>query len=433
MTHTEFIYLTTAEAQQRLVDNLHIDPTVFALKQRENPSKTAILATQLKYLQRSHVKLPTFYAAKAIIPPLAFEQCSSEIAASAKVFSGNKCLDLTCGLGVDTLHFSKCFQQVIAIEQNEVLAAVAQYNFELMKIHNIKIINTTAEAFIKHFVENQIKDTPETGNNFPFDLIYIDPARRNEQGKKIFLPEDCEPNIGVLMPLLKILGRTIMVKMSPLYDVDAALRQFPEVTKIGVLSIDNECKETYLIFENKTVENPSLELKIYTNNLFFIFENKIPFKHISNNNNVQNTDNTWIIDNEINYLSKKYIIEPNVAFYKARLLTAIPPQYKDDFEDNLAILTASNGFILSEKMIDKLPARTFKIIKTFEYQPKKLIPFLKTENITHIHIVQRNFPFSVADIRKKLHVKEGGDLFLICTLINDVKIVWLCEKVKALL
>ena len=122
-----------------------------------------------------------------------------------------------------------------------------------------------------------------------------------------------------------------------------------------------------------------------------------------------------------------YIIEPDVAFYKARFLENIPPQY---FDENSTILTASNGFFLSndiEKTTD-FPARIFRIEATFSYQPKRIMAYLKTEKITALNVVQRNFPFSTADIRTALRVREGGDWFLICTLFQGEKRAWLAKK-----
>jgi 16S rRNA G966 N2-methylase RsmD len=403
MIINELDILKSAEAQQIIADNIAIDPSVFALKNRHKDAPT--LATQIKYLQRSKSKLPSFYAAKAIIPPLAFEQCSSERAASAKDFSGKKCLDLTCGLGVDSLHFSKSFQQVTSIERNTVLAETVHYNFDLMNIHNIEVVNASAEDFVNNYVGE------------PFDLIYIDPARRDGGGRKVFLPEDCEPNFVELLPILQKKGRKIVVKMSPLYDVDAAVRQFPNVSEIGVISVDNECKELLLIFDNKPLNegaNPTVFIKCFHKNQFHVF-----IKNTSKNNNFK--------EKLIEKMAFSYVVEPDVAFYKARFLDFTSPQY---FDPKTTILTASNGFFLSNN-VDNLydfPARIFRIEAIFNYQPKKILAYLKAEKITTLNVVQRNFPFSAADIRTALKVREGGDWFLICTIFEGEKWAWLAKK-----
>jgi THUMP domain-like/Conserved hypothetical protein 95 len=403
LTINELDILKSAEAQHIIADNLATDPSLFALKNKHKAAAT--LATQIKYLQRSKSKLPSFYAVKAIIPPLAFEQCSSERAASAKDFSGTRCLDLTCGLGVDSLHFSKSFQQVASIERNVVLAETVRYNLGLMNIHNIEVINTSAEDFVHNYAGE------------PFDLIYIDPARRDGGGRKIFLPEDCEPNFVELLPILQKIGRKIVIKMSPLYDVDAAIRQFPNVAEIGVISVDNECKEVLLVFENEALKEdtkPNIFIKCFYKNQFFSFTK----------NARKNNDFDVKIGEKTAF---NYIIEPDVAFYKARFLENIPPQY---FDEKTTILTASNGFFLSNNVdnLHDFPARIFHIEAAFNYQPKKILAYLKAEKITALNVVQRNFPFSAADIRTALKVREGGDWFLICTVSQGEKWAWLAKK-----
>ncbi len=472
MTIKELSILKNIKVRQIIGDNLEATPSVFALKNRHEAAAT--MATQLKYLQRSRTKLPTFYAAQALIPPLAFEQCSSERAASAKDFSGKTCLDLTCGLGVDSLHFSTRFQQVTAIERNFELSEAVRFNFSLMNVQNVEIINADANNYVHNYIGE------------PFDLIYLDPARRDGGGKKMFLPEDCEPNFVELWPVLRKIGRKIVVKMSPMYDVDAAFRQFAEVSEVGVISIDNECKEVLLIFDNKDLikENKALTnsdrvlisndktlntqlntplkssvfVKCFFKNQFLIFKNNNDFNKINNENKMldysltQNLSNNHQLNGELNKALQlnleerkllklelktvlfgelntplNYIVEPDVAFYKARFLEQIPPQYLD--EKN-TVLTASNGFLLTSivKNFFDFPARIFRIEAVFLYQPKRILAHLKTEKITALNVVQRNFPFSAADIRTALRVQEGGDWFLICTVFQGDKWVWLAKR-----
>jgi THUMP domain-like len=121
-----------------------------------------------------------------------------------------------------------------------------------------------------------------------------------------------------------------------------------------------------------------------------------------------------------------FIIEPDVAFYKARMLSSF---YETFLKNDENILTSNNGFFLSKNIIlEKMPARVFKILETFDYQPKKIKNQFKILNINVLNVVQRNFPFSTQQVRTALNLKEGGELFLICTLVNERKVVWLAEK-----
>jgi hypothetical protein len=384
-----------------IAEHATTDSSVFALKNRQ-----PALATQLKYWQRSQTKLPSLHAVQAIVPHLAFEQCSSELAASAKDASGKRCLDLTCGLGIDTLHFSKHFDTVVAVEQDAVLAEVVRYNLGLLGVKNVEIITDSAENYLTHYIGE------------PFDFIFIDPARRDNIGKKVFLPEDCSPNIVALLPQLKNISRRILVKMSPMYDVDAAIRQFPDMTSIYVLSIDNECKETWLNFDSTvTNEKPQTLVIVGATKGFLTFEKKEQAPSFEPQN--------W---------AYTYLIEPDVAFYKARFLSTFFAYYLDE---NNAFLTAPNGFVLSTEIpvlehqfreMGIPSARIFKIIEKFDYQPKKIIEKLKFLKINALNVVQRNFPFSTQQIRTALKVKEGGELFLICTTLKDKKTAWLAER-----
>ena len=211
--------------------------------------------------------------------------------------------------------------------------------------------------------------------------------------------------------------------MSPMYDVDAAIRQFPDLKNVTVLSIENECKEVILDFEiNKYFENylnptPTIEAKMILNNQFLICQKTEKI--------LEYTSDTFVDPDAIG-VGVKYIIEPDVAFYKARML---PSFYDHILKNDDTNLTASNGFFLSKtKKSEQMPARVFKILDVFEYQPKKINQNLKSLNINALNVVQRNFPFSTQQIRTALKVKEGGDFFLICTLVKDKKMAWLAER-----
>lgn len=148
MTHEEVDWLLREESRQTVLKYLDERPERLALRLGGGG---ALLATQLKYLQRARTKLPSYYRARCILPPLAFEQASSEAVAAEKRYGGALCIDLTCGLGVDSAHFSKSFDRVIAVERDPVTARVAAVNFSLLGISNIEVVNDSAEHFIESF------------------------------------------------------------------------------------------------------------------------------------------------------------------------------------------------------------------------------------------------------------------------------------------
>lgn len=205
-------------------------PAAVALK--KGLANAALVASQVKYLQRARKKLPSYYGARAIIPSLSFEQSSSEQSASMRSLQGASALDLTCGLGVDTLYLSKNFAHVTAVERNEILCDVARHNFALMGADNVEVVCGSAEEFAEQSHEK-------------YDIIFVDPDRRGGCGEKLYKLEDCTPNILAMMPkLLQITGR-VVVKCSPLFDVAEALRLF-EGCSVEAVSVGGECKEVVI-------------------------------------------------------------------------------------------------------------------------------------------------------------------------------------------
>ena len=206
ITSNDIATLLDPQLRDYIAGHLSDDPGRVALSLREHG---ALIATQIKYLQRARVKLPSYYAALCILPPLSFEQSSSEETASVKRYSGDTCLDLTCGLGVDAFYLSKRFRQVIAVERNAELSEIARINFRLLGIQNIRVVDSPAEAFLEQ-LRGQTQTTPDRSSG-TIDLIYIDPARRDDQGKKVWLLEDCSPDAKALMPQLLALAPKVVV------------------------------------------------------------------------------------------------------------------------------------------------------------------------------------------------------------------------------
>ena len=220
MTHEEVDWLLREESRQTVLKYLDERPERLALRLGGGG---ALLATQLKYLQRARTKLPSYYRARCILPPLAFEQASSEAVAAEKRYGGALCIDLTCGLGVDSAHFSKSFNRVIAVERDPVTARVAAVNFSLLGISNIEVVNDSAEHFIESFSGTA-------------DLVYADPARRGEGNRKVFRFEECSPDIVSLLPAIREKTRRVVVKASPLFDIDEAFRLFGDRITVDIVS-----------------------------------------------------------------------------------------------------------------------------------------------------------------------------------------------------
>ncbi|MFN0199894.1 MAG: THUMP-like domain-containing protein [Bacteroidia bacterium] len=383
-----FELLKLLDVQAIIQANILTEVKKFALRFKSPQYPVAPIATQIKYLQKCQQKLPSFYQHACIIPPLSYEQCSSEQAAKLKnVSAGKNCLDLTCGLGVDSLYFADLFESVISLEKDETLAQIAQYNFQKIGKNNLKVIAKSAEEYVQNY------------EGAPFDLIYLDPARRDEVGAKIFLPQDCSPNLVELLPKLLVIGKTVMAKLSPMYDVKEALRQFqPYLKEIAVISIENECKEVLLTFlqekQEKVVQKIICHGKKLGTQTFDIEQDSLrensPYKK---------------------GLAYSYLYEPDVAFYKCNAL----PQL---FQGKEGYLTANNGFFLSDHLLEHFAGRIFKIDAIQPFKPDLLKKALKKEKVKQANLLQRNFPLNSQQIQQQLGIESGGgEEFLIFTTV----------------
>ena len=235
MTREEFDTLCRDDVRRAVEENLGRDPLAVALDRRT--PHAALVATQVKYLERARTKLPSYYAARCILPPRAFEQASSEACAAHKEPAGDTALDLTCGLGVDALALGRHFRRVVALERDPVLAAVAARNLRLLGAANVEVVCASAEEYLAATTER-------------FDWVAADPDRRSRTGRKLVRLEECSPDILRLLPAVRRVGARLCLKNSPLFDVDEALRLFP-TARIEAVSVHGECKEL-LVYDDGT-------------------------------------------------------------------------------------------------------------------------------------------------------------------------------------
>ncbi len=396
MTLEEFELLKRSEIRQFLEKNINQDSAKIALSKKGNDRHPALVYSQLKILQKSKKKLPSFYKKFCIIPPRAYEQSSSERAASHKKYNGKRCLDLCCGLGVDSFYLAKKFEEVIALEADLTLAAVTAYNMELLGQPKVKVQELPAETFLK------------TYNGPPFDLIYADPDRRDAKGKRQIRLEDCMPDILGLLSLIQQHTHRLVLKMSPLFDIQEAFRLFPNsLSRLTILSIDNECKEV-LIEGDFATPSPIPQIIVICDRqgtaLQFEFSPNSSPEIVSPPR-----------------FSSNYLCEPDVGFYKARV---VPQLLADYFPQLKGSLTHPQGVFLSETLPEAFPGRAFQIADQLPYKPKQLKRLFGKQRM---HVVKRNFPFSVAEIRRQTGIKEGGDRFLYCTQMKDEKVAFLLD------
>lgn len=382
------------EVQQFINANLKTDINKLILKGSPfNSISIQELANQIVAKQKSEAKLPTWFTTNNIYypPKLSIEQTSSEITASYKsnLISGESIIDITGGFGIDTYYFSKHFQQVVHCEINTELSNIVKHNYKLLDVHNIKTIAQDGLDFLANTTQK-------------FDCIYIDPSRRNDTKGKVFLLNDCVPNVPKNIDFLFEKTNSILIKNSPILDITSTINELKFVKQIHVIAVNNEVKELLFLLE----KNYSEAIQVHTVNI-------LKSQHQIFNFKLQETKN-------INYsLPLTYIYEPNAAILKAGAFNEVAEKL------NVSKLHQHSHLYTSHELID-FPGRTFSV--------EHIIPFDKKEIKKHLsnlkaNITIRNFPISVAEIRKKTKIKEGGNTYMFFTTNMENKlIIIICSK-----
>jgi len=384
---------TAALVEKHLAD----DPAQLAFRLKCGREQARLVCQQVKYLGRAKSKLPAYYAARCIIPPLSYEQCSSEATASTKTYSGKLCIDLTCGLGVDSFYFSKSFDRVITVEREPVLAEIARHNFHLLDVNNISVENTSAELFLSAYLGPRA------------DLIYIDPARRSE-GERVFLLEDCSPDVVGMMRLLLEKAERVLIKLSPLFDIEEALRVFAgHVSRLEIVSVGGEVKELLVELTTKPESPEILVFPSAQQRFSFRAEDiSLPVMRLTDPSDCG------------------YLLAADAAFYKGRLVQALLHRYESG---HAIALSASNGFAFSTTLPDGFPGRVYRIVDRMDYQPKHLKKALKEQGLKRINILRRNFSYKSVEIKQALNIQEGGAAWFAFTELNGKATVFRVEPV----
>ncbi|CAM3406918.1 THUMP-like domain-containing protein [Aequorivita lipolytica] len=350
------------------------------------------LIQQIASRQKIEKKLPTWFETQNILfpPKLNLEQTSSEITAQykASLVSGKTLSDITGGFGVDSYYFSEYFKSIHHFEHNETLSEIAKHNFEVLGATSV---NCATEDGLQAVINNH------------YDVIFADPSRRHDSKGKVFFLKDCEPNIPKNISEILNACETFLLKTSPMLDISVGLNELNNVSEIHIVAVDNEVKELLWLFQ----KNISEKLIIKTINF--------------SKSKVERFLFDWDAAGTANYsVPQKYLYEPNAAILKSGAFELISEKFKiDKLHKNTHLYT-------SENLID-FPGRRFLIENVTPYSKKEIRAVLdfKKANITI-----RNFPESVAMLRKKWKIEDGGDRYLFfVTNIEDKKEMIICSKV----
>lgn len=388
----------TNEVQAFIKKHLKDDTTKLILK--GSPFKgiaSQELAQQIEGKSRVEKKLPTWFNTKNIFypPKLNLSQSSSETTADYKssLISGAVLIDITGGFGVDDYYFSKVFKKVIHCELNKELSEIVQHNFSQLPKSGV--------------VESHCGDSITFLNSFSgqVDWIYADPGRRSKSGEKIFRLEDSLPNILDHLDLLLSKAKEgILLKTSPLLDISLGLHQLKYVKAIHVVAVKNEVKELLWIIMPQKTSTPTIRT------INFDTQSTQEFDCTIENEKVSNATYSTPLS---------YLYEPNAAILKAGLFNTVASNF------NLYKLAKNTHLYTSEDAV-YFPGRRFKIIKIVPFNKKSI----KKLGIEKANVTIRNFPMSVKKIRQSYGIKDGGEIYLFFTqLENKEKVILYCNKV----
>lgn len=353
---------------------------------------------QVEGRERTADKLPTFATIEDWWYPvrLSCEQCSSELTAKykASLINGEKMVDLTAGYGVDTYFLSAQFEHTDYVEQNAELCRIAAHNFANKPI---TIHNTTAENFLASAGQ--------------YDLIFADPARRDSHGGKVFRLADCTPNIVELLPELLKHGKQLLLKLSPMLDITQAIKELSAVNwDIHIVAVKNEVKEVLLLSGgNGTIT----AIDLTEPEKAFVFTREQESLSAK-----RSFSETVFQCNGLSGAAGLYLYEPSAAILKAGAYKLIAQRF------GLQKLDINTHLYASDKLIEEFPGRVWQI-KSNDFKQFQTT----SNNLKHANILCRNYPLTPEQLKKKLHLRDGGTAFVIGCRVNGKPTLFYAERV----
>lgn len=356
--------------------------------------------TQISGRQVAEQKIPLWHEIISIRYPkhLSLEQCSSQQTAIYKstLVEGDTLTDLTGGFGVDCSFLSRRFNSVNYVEQQAELCEIASNNFPALGLNHIKVNHADSVDYLKQME--------------PVSWIFIDPARRDRKGGKTVVIADCEPDVEQLEELLTDKADKVMIKLSPMLDLSLALNTLKYVEQVHIISVNNECKELLLILNKNKRE---VDIPIHCINLTNTATEAYCFKRD------EEQQSTCGYAQQLN----KYLYEPNASIMKGGAFKSIASRF------TVEKLHPNSHLYTSSKLVDNFPGRIFEITDSCSFNKKEMKE--KLGSINKANITVRNFPATVAELRKRTKLTDGGDIYLFATtLSSEEKIMAICRKPK---
>ena len=370
------------------------------------------LLQQVDGYQRTKEKLPTFAGMQDWWYPvrLSCEQCSSEATARYKCSLlptlPYTLTDLTGGYGVDTYFMSERATKAHYVERNEDLCKIVAHNFQTTR-PQVNIHNTDAIHYLQ--------DMPSC------DVIYLDPARRDKHGGKVFRLEDCEPNVVEILPALRSKSKLIIIKLSPMLDISQALHSLEGTWDVHIVAVKNEVKEVMLVSgldryppvtttEGYRRDNEGM---VYATNMLTTSDTPVGFS-FSRSEEREAQCEYYDGSREELISAGAYVYEPNAAIIKAGAFKLVAQRY------GLCKMAPNTHLYLSKELVEDFPGRVWQIIESN----------MKDAKNTQASILTRNYPLTPEQLRKKLKIKDSDTQTIIGARIGDKPTLLLAKRVN---
>ena len=379
---------------------------------------------QIAGWQTARHKLPTWAAVEGVIypPHLNMEQCSSELTARYKAsllsspstlhlppstlhLQPSTYIDLTGGFGVDFYFMSQAFSRRIYVEQQEQLCDIARHNFSALGMECSVVCGNAADI---------LQQTDHA------DCIFLDPARRDDHGGRTYALEDCTPNVLELRDQLLQKADCVILKLSPMLDWHKAVEDLQAVCEVHIVSVQNECKELLLVLGARGEEQGARGMlhcvNLLSDGTIQHFEAPLLSPPLGGSPEAQKASPNG------GRFGGGFLYEPNASIMKAGCFAALEQQYA------VSQLSPNSHLFVSEEMVADFPGRGFRVEALTSFNKRELKVALN--GIEQANITVRNFPMSVAELRRKLHLKDGGEVFIFATTLSDgSRMLFICRKI----
>ncbi len=390
--------------EQFIREHLTADVRTLALSAHPDGVDMQYALTQISGWQAARVKVPLWADTEGIVYPkhLSLEQCTSQYIAQYKgsffeglLGSGFSMADITGGMGVDCFFISAGAAKVYYNEMSAELCDCAKTNFKALGRPEIEVSCCTAEEFVAGLKSDSL------------DLIYLDPARRGDAGRKLISISDCQPDTVALQDDLLRIAPFVMVKLSPMLDVSRALTELRHVSHVFIIGLEGECKEITLHMQRGFDAEPVITA-------VDIDQDGTPESAVSSAKSIDATLPQPIADPD--WLQPgTYISEPSAPYMKSALFRTIAAC------TGTTLLHPDTHLFWSKQKPETFPGRTFQLVGIIPFDKRSLSALVKTQ----ANLSVRNFPESAPALQRRLKLRDGGSRYLIATTLSDSRRVLL--------